>query len=317
MSVLALLGSLSGVAQESYPYQMLSNQELKMRVYSPDAKFGFYRAKRFDWSGIIGSLKYNGHEFFDHWLEKHDPTNFESAPGPVDAFAPLGFSDARPGENFVIIGIGILQKTDDKDYHFTVDYPLIDPGHWKVKSEPDQVHFQQRVKSDITSYKYSKRIRLLNDQAAFVIEHKLINTGHKKIETTVYNHNFFVIDHVKSGPDISTIFPSAVMGEGQGFNDLIYTRENKLIFDRLIPKGESVYCGDIRTKGGSLPDYDFRIENRSAKVGVHVWSDRPLVKLAYWACHTTACPEPFTEINIDPGQSFSWNITYQFYEIDD
>ncbi len=29
----------------------------------PDAENGMYRATRFDWSGVIGSVKYKGHEY--------------------------------------------------------------------------------------------------------------------------------------------------------------------------------------------------------------------------------------------------------------
>ena len=37
-------------------------------------------------------------------------------------------------------------------------------------------------------------------------------------------------------------------------------------------------------------------------------------KLVYWACATTSCPEPYVQIKAAPGQSFSWNVTYNFYQ---
>lgn len=49
---------------QSYPSAMIENAEGTVRIYLPDASKGFYRGTRFDWSGIISSLKWKGHEYF-------------------------------------------------------------------------------------------------------------------------------------------------------------------------------------------------------------------------------------------------------------
>ena len=36
-----------------YPSAEISNEEVKMKIYLPDAEKGLYRATRFDWSGVI------------------------------------------------------------------------------------------------------------------------------------------------------------------------------------------------------------------------------------------------------------------------
>jgi hypothetical protein len=53
-----------------FPEAELSNGQIRLRVYLPDAKAGFYRATRFDWSGMIGSLLYKGHEFYGPWFQR-------------------------------------------------------------------------------------------------------------------------------------------------------------------------------------------------------------------------------------------------------
>ena len=45
------------------PKAEISNGQIRAVVYLPDAQSGFYRSTRFDWSGIVGSLKFGGHEY--------------------------------------------------------------------------------------------------------------------------------------------------------------------------------------------------------------------------------------------------------------
>jgi hypothetical protein len=51
--------SLTGA---EYPEAAISNGPISARLYLPDAAKGYYRGTRFDWSGVIYSLKYQGHD---------------------------------------------------------------------------------------------------------------------------------------------------------------------------------------------------------------------------------------------------------------
>lgn len=51
-------------------------------------------------------------------------------------------------------------------------------------------------------YEYHKTIKLTKGKSELVLMHTLKNTGKKTIETTVYNHNFLVIDKQLTGPGI-------------------------------------------------------------------------------------------------------------------
>src|SRR6201996_2299335 len=77
-SALALLlslaiGSPTGLAAE-FPQAKISNGQITAKVYLPDAKNGYYRSTRFDWSGAIYSLRYKGHDFYGPWFDQVDPT---------------------------------------------------------------------------------------------------------------------------------------------------------------------------------------------------------------------------------------------------
>ena len=114
------------------PQAELSNGEIRLKIYLPDAKAGFYHATRFDWSGMIGSLVYKGHEYYGSWFQRIDPAvrdfsydwrgyrgepvhrRCRSGRGIRDRCQPaLGYEAAKPGGTFVKIGVGALKKPDD------------------------------------------------------------------------------------------------------------------------------------------------------------------------------------------------------------
>ncbi|MCB0689500.1 MAG: hypothetical protein KDC53_23335 [Saprospiraceae bacterium] len=301
--------------QSDYPSLDLHNRQIKMIIYPPDVENGFYRAARFDWAGVIGSLQFKNHQYIEHWLDRHDPTNFESATGPVEGFAPIGYEESKPGDPFLIIGVGLLKKVDNKPYHFSVPYEFVDHGKWHTEKSKRKVEMTQVITSPIGwGYDYTKTIRLNGNKAGFYLHHRLKNSGSKPLETTVYNHNFFIIDHEPTGPNIQTRFPYAAQAEGKGFGDLIVIQDSTMNFSRQLQRGENVYTSDITTKRNKPGDYDIFIENLKSKVGVEITADRPLHRLAYWACHSTACPEPFLEIKLQPGEVYEWTIEYRLYE---
>lgn len=279
----------------------------------PDAEKGYYRGTRFDWSGVISDLSCCGHTYFGKWFDNYSPTLHDAIMGPVEEFAPLGYDSADPGGNFVMIGIGLLKKPDDQAHNRFGYYQITDPGKWKIKTKSDEITFNHVLKSDVNSYDYTKTVRLAGDKPIMVIDHKLRNTGKTRIVTNVYNHHFFVIDNQPVGPDFTINFPFKLSGEGQGFGSIAELNDNSIIFNRVLEKDETVFCGSLTGFSSSPQDLDVRIENKSAGAGVKITGNRPLSKLIFWACRTTPCPETYVDINIEPGKEFTWKFIYEFY----
>ena len=112
-----------------YPEAVLSNDQIRVRVYLPDPERGFYRSTRFDWSGVIASLEFQGHQYYGPWFTGTDPTVRDfiyksdteliaspqsAVTGPAEEFSrPQGFAEAKPGGTFVKVGVGVLRKKDD------------------------------------------------------------------------------------------------------------------------------------------------------------------------------------------------------------
>ena len=71
---------------ENYPSITIINDAVSLKVYLPDAKKGFYRSTLFDWSGIIASAQYKGHEYFGAWKYSHNPLLPGDIVGPAESF---------------------------------------------------------------------------------------------------------------------------------------------------------------------------------------------------------------------------------------
>lgn len=297
------------------PQTEISNGLIQAKIYLPDTREGYYRGTRFDWSGNMPSLKYAGHEYFGQWYTEYSPEIHDVIMGPVEEFTSPDFQDVKPGENFMKIGVGSLVKPDDKPYSFASVYKVTDHGKWDVKAKSDQVVFSHELKSGSYAYKYEKCVQLVTNKPELVLVHKLKNTGNKTIETSVYDHNFFVMDNQPVGPGYSITVPWKINGTGQGIGELAEIRGNQILFLRVVKNGENVFCSPLEGFGKLAVDYDFRIENKIAGTGVHITCDQPVEKLNFWCCYTTLCPEPYIKVKVEPGKEFTWKIHYEFYTL--
>lgn len=297
---------------DQFPSLIISNAEVEMLIYLPDAENGLYRATRFDWSGVVGSVQYKGHEYFGYWKDEHDPLFHEDLPGPVEGYikAGLGYDEAEAGGKYVRIGVGVIEKPDEKEYSFRKSYKLLDHGKWTIDHGADWVSFKHELNSDTGySYIYEKIIKLKND--GFIIEHSLQNTGTKLIETDQFNHNFFMIDGEHSGKAFNIKFPYPVttMDDPSGFVEL---DGNEINFIRDLAEDESFYLL-LHGYGEDLSDHMVTVENRKTGAGVTFGIDKPLYRMAFWACHTTLCPENFIWISLEPGDRDQWKSEYTLF----
>src|SRR5580658_6425139 len=112
--LLTLAVAIAAAHAADPPQAEISNGVLRAKLYLPDAANGYYRATRFDWSGVVASLEYQGHKYFGVWFPKYDPKLHDSITGPVEEYrtgiSALGYDDAKAGDTFVRIGVGLLKK---------------------------------------------------------------------------------------------------------------------------------------------------------------------------------------------------------------
>jgi hypothetical protein len=317
-SVVALCAFAGAMAAAEFPEAQISNGILKATLSLPDAQKGYYRATRFDWSGQIPSLEYKGHSYFGEWNPApYDPKLHDAIMGPVEEFLTdgmgLGYADAKPGRTFIKIGVGVIRKPEEPKFQQFKTYDILDNGKWTVKKHGDSVEFMQIVKDPQSgyAYEYTKTVRLVKGQPRMVLEHRLKNTGSKVIASDVYEHNFYMIDKQPTGPDVVVKFPFEVHAAGN-FRGLAETRGKELVYLKELEKGQSA-ASELTGFSSDVKDYDIVEENTKTGAGVRQTSNRPLVRINYWSIRTTACPEAYIRMSIDPGKEFTWNIAYDFY----
>jgi hypothetical protein len=303
-----------------FPQAEIAGGGVRAKLYLPDAEKGYYRGTRFDWSGVISSLEFQGHNYFGVWFPKYDPKLHDSVTGPVEEFrtgeSGLGFEAAQPGGTFVRIGVGVLRRPDAKPFERFATYEIVDGGKWTVKPSRDRVVFTQELTDPASGYGYiyTKTVRLAGNSPTMTIEHSLRNTGKKKIESNVYNHNFFVIDGQPTGPDFVVRFPFELKASAQ-VGPRAEIRGNELRYLKELESGGQSVFTELAGFGKTASDFDIRVENRKTGAGVRVRGNQPISKIVYWSIRTVLSPEAYIDMAIEPGREFSWNLTYDFYTL--
>src|SRR5206468_4610408 len=111
-----------------------------------------------------------------------------------------------------------------------------------------------------------KRMHLSKNKPELVLEHTLKNTGRKAIATSVYDHNFFMLDDQPTGPDFVVKFPFDLRATAD-LKGLAEIRGKELVYLRELQKGQTVFT-NLEGHGGTSSDYDIRVENR--KTGAEI-----------------------------------------------
>lgn len=334
---LAAVAGMPLHAPAQVPTATIRNDQLTATIALPDARNGYYRGTRFDWSGVISSLRYKGHEYITPWSDINDPAvaDYEyrgdriatgtstTMVGFPEEFASLpertapGWEAARTGETFVKIGVGILRKPDDKPYDHFRSYEIVQGTDWKVETTSSSVAFRQAV-SDPGSgygYVYTKTLALVPGKAELVMAHTLRNTGSKPITGFVYDHNFMRWDNEAPNPDYSMHFafdptPADPLGDAP-----VAYHGRKVGFTRALGGKDAIRTLPVGF-GDQSKDYDFRFENTKLGIGLRVTADRPLYRAVIWGIRSVFAIEPFITYDIQPGQQFTWTYTYQAYDLD-
>ena len=327
----ALLVFLTPFGMPDSPSATLSNGQIEVKVYLPDVKRGFYRGTRFDWSGVIHSLQLKGHDYYGPWFTKTDPAIHDfiyqgddiiagpcsAITGPVDEFGPLGWDNAQPGTTFIKIGVGALRKpsnaTTYDNFHL---YEIEDTGKWEFKRKPDSIEFKQTLKDPFSgySYVYTKTVQLASGKPEMVLIHTLKNTGTRAIHTSVYNHNFLVLDRQPPGPGVTISVPFQIHSPQPPDKDFAEIQGDKIVYLKTLKDQDRVSM-TIEGFSDKTADHQIRIENRAVGAGMSIQADRPLFSESLWSIRSVLAMEPYIAISIEPGQEVSWKTTYQYFTL--
>jgi len=315
-------GASAAFASPTIPKTTISNGVLEAVILLPDSKTGYYRGPRFDWSGLIARVKYQGHTYFGEWRTPHNPEGNDDVVGPAEEFGmggpgtpgPLGYEEASPGGAFIKIGVGLLEKTAEPGYDYGQNYRIVKPGEWEIDSGKTWVEFHQELKdASGWGYSYTKRVSLVSDRPELIVAHTLRNTGSKPIVTTQYCHNFTIIDEDPIGPHYAVRFPFQVKAES-GLGKLAEVHADTISFPKTLTEGEEVDA-ELGGFSDAVGDNGAIIENLKTGAGVRIRGSKPIVRLHIYAVGTAVCPEPFVDLRLCPGEQTQWENSYTFYQV--
>ncbi len=330
ISLAAVALSLMPISAAEFPSATINNGSIHAKIYLPDADKGFYRGTRFDWSGVVYSLETQGHNFYGPWFNKTDPSVHDfiyqgedivagpcsATTGPVDEFKPLGWDEAKPGSTFVKIGVGALRKPAAGDYDNYHLYEIADGGKWSVHTDPHAVRFTQALNDTASGYGYvyTKALTLTAGKPEMVLQHTLKNTGKLPIKTSVYNHNFLVLDGKAPGPGLAITVPFSIHSPHPPEKNLAEIRGSQIVYLQTLKDHDTV-ATPMNGFGPTEKDNHIKIENSNVGAGMTIQTDRPLLSESLWSIRTVVAVEPFVEIDIEPGQEFTWTTQYHYYKL--
>jgi hypothetical protein len=185
-----------------------------------------------------------------------------------------------------------------------------------VKKHKDWIEFQQ-VLSDPASgyaYVYRKTIRLEKGKPDMVIEHSLKNTGKKTIVSSVYNHNFMVLDRQPPGPDFTFKVPFDIKPLRPLDKNVVQVHGKEIVYQRPLT-GKDQVAVLFEGFGNTPSDFQIDIENKKVGAGIRIRGDRPIVRELLWSIRTVLAVEPYIAINVEPGAEFTWKDMLEYYTL--
>ncbi len=312
------------------PTATIARGDLRVTIALPDARRGFYRSTRFDWSGMVTGLQRGRTQFYGPWVDGvaanirdfvDTPAGVVTGPrnaatGPAEEFANRdgetvpGYDTTPVGGSFIKIGVGRLRKDDDRPYDHFRPYTIVDGGRWTIKRGADRIAFVQRVAADAAGYGYEYEKTLsLAPNGVMVIAHRLRNIGGKSIKTQVYNHNFARFDGAEIGDGVSVTFPFEPTGPVSDPR-LATIAGTSLRYLKTLAPGDRVQLppqpGDPARLTGPIS------VTGATGATITMQADVPLVRAVLWSIRRTVAVEPFVAIDVAPGgeQRWSWRYTY-------
>lgn len=285
---------------------MLTSERLTVEIAPPG---GVYRGSRFDWTGFITQVTLDGRHTFCV-PESMTPGMVTGGIGLCNEFGisePVGYADARRGDKFPKIGIGLLQRGEETEYHFARTYP-ISPFPMTLTTSAGEAKFVvDPVNCRGYAVKLEKTIAAAGNRLR--IAYQLQNVGSKPICTTEYCHNFIGIDGYTVGPDYRLRFPYRVKMDN---DEPVLAKDGEIEWTWEIKRD---FYRQIRGFDG-LPDHRWELIHVPSGVGVREYDDFPACRVALWGRGHVVSPEAFIEIDLTTGESKRWSREYEFFAPD-
>jgi hypothetical protein len=278
-----------------------------------------YQGTRFDWTGFITQVTLGGsgstHPHTFCVPESLQPGQGTGGIGLCNEFGndlAVGYADARPGDLFPKLGIGLLQRTDEAPYNFFRPYEIAQRFPIEVETAADRATFTVQP-LDCRGYAVRLRKTVAAQGNQIQIAYQLENVGRQPIVTNEYCHNFVGIDRHPIGPDyrlrlpyrIEVEMPSGVMGRMLG---VLAIGDQEIGF-RATPH-QPFYCLLKGFARSERPQWE--LVHLPSGVAMRETDDRAPSRVAVWGTTHVISAEVFVDVQVQPGETQAWTRRYEF-----
>lgn len=316
---------------------ILRSNRLVVQIAPPGS---VYRGTRFDWTGFITQVTLDGVHTFctSESLQTDRSTGGIGLCNEFGNEKPVGYADAKPGEAFPKLGIGLLQRPKAEQYSFMRKYNIIQAFPVSYNATPDMLSIQVDP-IDCRGYAVRLKKTVMVKDNWLQIYYELENTGNKTIDTHEYCHNFISIDRQILSPDYHLQLPYPIEMEKitASYRSMLPGIVRKIVpvvlidklIDSILKRGlrAVVIEGNdlsfryppetwfyLRTSGFSQsqgPQWEIKLH--SSGIGLREYDDFTPARVAVWGDKHVISAEVFIDILLKRGEVRTWQRRYEFF----
>jgi hypothetical protein len=295
----------SSLADEGGREFCLRSDRLRVTLAAPGS---VYRGSRFDWSTFVTEVTLDGvHGFCVPESVDADGTGGTGGIGLCcewGIFHALGYDEARPGEEFLKPGVGLLTRLDDRPYSFSRPYPIRPFTRSVEQADGSVTLWTDPLDCRGWSMRLSRTLRVAGN--CLWLESRVENVGRRPLFTDEYCHNFVA-------PGLHAIAPGLTLSWSRqawpGLLGGMPLEPQRFVWTQVPP----VACYTQVAMRPEPPGEDCwtLCDEASGLIMSEITSER-WSRFALFSTGRLVSPEGFVDIRLNPGQSKSWWRRFEF-----
>lgn len=285
---------------------LLKSNRLCAEVFVPGK---VYTGSRYDWSGMIPQVTLDGkHTFFPEG--EAEPMGGRGLSGIIEFKNPAACCDETDiADRFPLMGVGLLKKPDTSPFCFFKPYDVLPFPREYSASESGAVFTTYPILCRGVAMRQTKTISVAEN--SLTIESRMENVGEKPLSLREFNHNFFCFDGRPVDDSYVLTLPyQPVVTVRRGLVTSGYNTVSIHALDR-----ETASSAFLINGYEGLSFHFMKLENPLSGTGVSVEEDFSAVRFYNYCNKWAFCPETFCQIELEPGQSFTFSRKYTFYTL--
>ncbi len=286
---------------------LLNNGQLLAKILLPESS----NNSRYDQGGIVEQITMNGHTFLSREYDNQGGNGL----GGIGLISVFEWQDTSLYDNtaladfFPLPGVGLLKKTDTLPFLFTRSYPVIPFEREITQGEHSvSIHTLPHLCAGVA---IDQRKTLKLQKNSLIVEHKLTNVGTSPIHATQFCHNFFQFDGIAVDKNYQLQLPYSIQPLLRR-GELILQRASYRLGSFDGPTASTAFW--LRGFEG-LKQHWMKLTHRDTSLSVLIEDHFPPCRFYSWNNSFAFCPEVFISIDLEPGETLSYERVYTFQTI--